>query len=262
MTKIDPYSLATVPVRQCYSATTLGEATAFVWERRDTLYLITNWHVVTCRNYTTGRHLANHAGEPNKLIALFNPKERTLDKLTRDVSLRDANEKPKWLVHPPHRHKVDVVAIPLSRSDGEVRFEPINKLDRDPLRVEIGMDVYVLGYPFGAPPPSLPVWKRGSIASEPQLARLTQNYFLVDTASRPGMSGAPVIRRSWGSHLTESGTSLQSRGATKFVGIYSGRLATNDPLDAQLGIVWPESLITEIIDAPTLDDAAAWSTVD
>ena len=73
----------------------------------------------------------------------------------------------------------------------------MNGLANAALRIEIGMEVFILGYPFEIKPPAYPVWKRGSIASEPQLALLTTDYMLVDTASRPGMSGAPVIRRSW-----------------------------------------------------------------
>jgi hypothetical protein len=41
--------------------------------------------------------------------------------------------------------------------------------------------------------------------------------------------------------------------ATKFIGVYSGRLASQDPLDAQLGFVWPASLIPEIIAGGRVD---------
>lgn len=107
---------------------------------------------------------------------------------------------------------------------------------------------------FGADPPSFPVWKRGSIASEPHLASITTDYFIVDTASRPGMSGAPVIRRSWGFHILDDGNNLGGVPfATRFVGIYSGRLHTDDPGDAQIGMVWPGRIIEEIIAGRTRD---------
>jgi hypothetical protein len=67
------------------------------------------------------------------------------------------------------------------------------------------------------------------------------------------MSGAPVILRSYGAHLVESGTSITKEPATRFLGIYSGRLKTKDSEDAQLGRVWPESFLTEIVDANTRD---------
>jgi hypothetical protein len=119
----------------------------------------------------------------------------------------------------------------------------------------IGMDVYVLGYPFGAEPPYFPVWKRGSIASEPELAGVGHFYFLIDSASRPGMSGGPVILRSVGTFVKENeALSTTARPATRFIGAYSGRLHTKDPLDAQIGMVWPRRWITEIIAHARPDD--------
>ena len=81
-----------------------------------------------------------------------------------------------------------------------VGLYPLNELANDPLVIGIGMEVFILGYPFKIAPPAFPIWKRGSIASEPELVRMTGGYLYVDTASRPGMSGAPVIRRSVGTH--------------------------------------------------------------
>jgi hypothetical protein len=34
---------------------------------------------------------------------------------------------------------------------------------------------------------------------------------------------------------------------TKFLGVYSGRLTSPDPLDAQLGMMWPAALLSEIV---------------
>jgi hypothetical protein len=110
------------------------------------------------------------------------------------------------------------------------------------------MEVFILGYPFEIKPPAYPVWKRGSIASEPELARLTTDYMLVDTASRPGMSGAPVIRRSWTNHMFEPGfVAVVNRPVNKFVGVYSGRVQVDHPHEAQIGLVWHGSLIEEVI---------------
>jgi hypothetical protein len=252
-TRIDPYSLAAVPIEQFFDGTPLGNASAFVWERQDRFYLVTSWHVVTCRNSDTGAHLADHAGEPNALRALFHPRENRFGTFAQDVRLRDEDGHPLWLYHPIHRRQVDIVAIPIAPLQGEGLLRPINRIQREPLSIQVGMDVFVLGYPFSSAPPSLPVWKRGSIASEPQLVGLGEKFYLVDTASRPGMSGAPVILRTYGAHLTDSGTSLTTAPATRFLGIYSGRLRTLDAADAQLGRVWPESLINEIIEAAVRD---------
>jgi hypothetical protein len=77
---------------------------------------------------------------------------------------------------------------------------------------------------------------------------------LVDSASRPGMSGGPVIRRSWGNHIMQDGgLSVGPGTGTRFVGVYSGRLHSNDANDPQLARVWPAPLIEQIIDVPTRD---------
>jgi hypothetical protein len=257
-TKIDHYSLSTVPIGQYFNDTSLGTATGFVWERHNRHFLITNWHVVTGRNNETAETLAAHGGVPNKLRTLFHPREGRFDTYPREIDLYDADGHPIWLWHPIHKRGIDVIAIALLPAGTEWKFRPINTLPHEPLSVQVGMDVFVLGYPFGVAPPSFPVWKRGSIASEPELVRIGLKYHLVDTASRPGMSGAPVVLRTYGAHLTESGPSLTTDPATRFLGVYSGRLYTSDAQDAQLARVWPESFITEIIDANTRD-VGSWT---
>lgn len=255
-TRIDPYSVATVPLQRMFGDTSLGNATGFVWQRHEKLYLITNWHVVSGRNADTGAPLSIYAGEPNALIALMRPKDNAIDTVTLRVPLKDEADKPLWLFHPVHKREVDVVAIPIANADGTWMARPINALPRNnELSIQVGMDVFVLGYPFGSAPPSLPVWKRGSIASEPQLVRLGDKFYLVDSASRPGMSGSPVILRSYGTHLTESGPSITTEPATRFLGIYSGRLIP-DTDAPQICRVWPESFIIEVIDANTADDGS------
>jgi hypothetical protein len=122
----------------------------------------------------------------------------------------------------------------------------------------IGMDVFILGYPFGSKTPALPVWKRGSIASEPDMVRNSKDatgYYLVDTASRPGMSGSPVILRSWSNHILESSmwtTSNDKLPIDRIIGVYSGRLKSKQE-EAQIGLVWHVDYIDQIIDAGIRD---------
>jgi len=146
------------------------------------------------------------------------------------------------------------VALPV-QPHADAEMHPINRMPNDNLPLQIGMDVFVLGYPFGIGTGGLPIWKRGSLASEPEILDPQRPYILIDTASRPGMSGSPIIRRSWGAHQLQGGAlSLGGSGvATKFVGIYSGRLATDNPTDAQLGIAWPSQLISDIISGQKRD---------
>lgn len=258
MIEIDFYSLTTVPIQQFANGQPMRSATAFVWRRGLQHYLITNWHVATGKNARTGE-LETEA-QPDMLRAMFNIRMNDFGKKIVDINIRDEARRPCWFAHPVRQRGSDVVAIPLPipGDDPIINMYPINS-DEKPkvdLAVKIGMDVFVLGYPFGADPPGFPVWKRGSIASEPHLTRPGPGYMLVDTASRPGMSGAPVIRRSWSQHFMEDGTNrpLASNSLTRFIGVYSGRLHTKDPSDAQIGMVWPAEDIEEIIGGAKLDE--------
>lgn len=209
---------------------------------------MTAWHVLSMRDFFTGCNLRDDAGRPNTLRTLFNIQTGSFDKQRWDIRIRDDDDRPLWLVHPVRRVDVAVLPVPFKPEELIIALYPLNLLAVARLRIEIGMEVFVLGYPFEIKPPAYPVWKRGSIASEPQLARLTNDYMLVDTASRPGMSGAPVIRRSWTNHLVEPGVvALVDTPLNKFIGVYSGRIPTDHPHEAQIGLVWDGSVIDEII---------------
>jgi hypothetical protein len=253
MTIIDAYSVASFPIEMFFNETNLSMGTAFNWEQSGKYYLVTNWHNVSGRDPNTGKHLSNSAAEPNQIRAWFNQKNALGQKVAKVLAIRDQDNSPLWLVHPDHKNKIDVVALPLE-SFADVEMYPINAMSHDDLSIQIGMDVFVLGYPFGIGPGGLPVWKRGSVATEPQLSPGNQLHIFIDTASRPGMSGSPVIRRSWATHMMQSGdVSMGAGTATKFVGVYSGRIASQDPLDASLGLTWPASFVSEIIFGAKVD---------
>jgi hypothetical protein len=94
----------------------------------------------------------------------------------------------------------------------------------------VGMECAIVGYPtshFGGL--MMPVWRRGSIASEPLLPIDGKPMFLLDAATSPGFSGAPVFRRHFGPlPQQQSDGSLKILAdrvmTTSFVGIYAGRL--------------------------------------
>jgi hypothetical protein len=250
MTTIDRLTLATIPLEQYFNNTRLGHGTGFMWRAAGKDCLVTNWHVLSMRDFfEPNKNLRPDGGRPNVLRGLFNIRTGSFDRQLLDMRVTDDDDKPLWLVHPVRR--VDVAVLPL---DLALPLYPINELANAKLRVAIGMEVFILGYPFNIELPGYPVWKRGSIASEPQLAPLTSalgsavkqsEYMLVDTAARPGMSGAPVIRRSWSNHDIEPNfVATVDTPIDRFIGVYSGRAHPNE---AQIGLVWNGSLIEEII---------------
>jgi S1-C subfamily serine protease len=251
--EIDIYSTSCLPIRMAFGDTELGLGTGFIWQSATESYLITNWHNVTGKNPFTGKHLSETAAEPDRLRVYWMKKSAPQQRVVHEHVLRDDAGAPTWLVHPSLRQKVDVVALPLQVPADAHPF-PINQLPADAITVPIATDVYVLGYPFGIGPAGLPIWKRGSIASEPQVLDPTRPCVFIDTASRPGMSGSPVIARASGAVAMEDGSVVMNQAsATRFVGVYSGRLHAADALDAQLGMMWPANFVREIVNGRTRD---------
>jgi hypothetical protein len=169
----------------------------------------------------------------------------------------EAMQEPVWYEHPTHGHKVDVVAIPLhERICATYRLFPINHIDFDAnFKTEVADDAFVVGYPFSETPVAqLPIWKRASIASEPDVNIDGLPKLLVDTATRSGLSGSPVIMQRIGIHGATGGKMIGSEiigRIRNFIGVYSGRIGS-DETKAQLGIVWKANVVEEIIDGKVL----------
>ncbi|OYV31971.1 MAG: hypothetical protein B7Z81_13455 [Acidocella sp. 20-61-6] len=121
------------------------------------------------------------------------------------------------------------------------------------MSILIGSDIFILGFPLGfAITGLLPVWKRGSVATEIDFDVNGLPSFIIDTATREGMSGSPVIARQFGGYTDTNHNVIMGSGpANKFLGVYSGRYVGGID-EAHLGIVWKAAVIDEIIDAPAL----------
>jgi len=259
---IDALSQCAFPLRLFFNETPLGHGTGFLWRVGKQLSLVTNWHVVTGRDPFTLKHISKTAAEPSRLTVIFwnsAGAERLFE-----TSLYDRHGNPIWRVHPALGRKADVVAFPAKLPWKHLSARAINDLPQTPLRTLVGSLLFILGYPFA--PERYPVWKLATVASEPALTPDLRPYLLVDSASRPGMSGAPVIQRGIGPvHIEdEIGWRLETLHApmTRFVGIYSGRLHTHSPLDAQLGMVWPASLVAEVVEGGVPDLPPKCPTVE
>ncbi len=118
------------------------------------------------------------------------------------------------------------------------------------LHIVAGDDAFVLGYPLrpddtGLP---LPLWKRATIATE---VEYHMPYYLIDTATRPGMSGAPVFARHSGLLAADSDPSHGQPGAFyRFAGIYTGRVLHTEPeFQAQVGKAFKPDAIEEMLEA-------------
>lgn len=252
-------SMMAFAIRPHFNEVCLGVGTGFLYQAADRTCLVTNWHNVTGRDPTTLEVIHSRAALPNRLeitphftVSGGNAGQIGHRLATFFLPLYEEAEmtEPKWLEHRRFGRKVDVAAIPLSESDvpGELELSVLSR-GETLLRVSVGMDALILGYPRGLSGGRFPIWKRGSIASEPyeDLDDLPKLY--IDSATREGMSGSPVFACSNGIvHLEGVRQSGVANGIVhRLIGVYSGRVG-NDQLGAQLGIVWKECALVEIIE--------------
>lgn len=259
----DRLSISTLYLRMMFSETKqeLATATGFIYELENHYYLITNGHNITRLNAMDGARLSQHAGFPDKIVTnclLWTADKKHLVRSTEDGNVRlyedEDNTIPCWYMHPEHGYTVDVIAIPIeatSNVPAHIHLNPLNKYEFETrFKPVITDDVFILGYPMNINNPMhMPIWKRATIASEPHYDMDNLPYFLVDTATRSGMSGSPVILQRDGLHIPDGELNAQSFWGTirSFVGIYSGRFEGTDMYQSQLGIVWKSKVIDEII---------------
>jgi hypothetical protein len=259
--RIDDLSLVSLRISAYFKDVELALGTAFIYVHEGQPYFITNWHNVTGRDPTTLKCLHKDVALPDRLQIKI-PYQGQDDSGARWVQwhlhmmplYEDEGESPMksiWYEHPEHRHNVDVVAIPFDGEESGIQpaNDPILNLAK--IRLRPSLDVFVLGFPRGmSGGANFPVWKRGSIASEPDIDIDGLPKIFIDTATREGMSGSPVYAEDVGfvmpEGVTEVGDALIGR-AKRFLGIYSGRIGADDDFKTQLGIVWKPAAIEEII---------------
>lgn len=195
------------------------------------------------------------------------------------------DDKALFYIHPTNWPRVDVVAIPfdpeaphtieMNLSAGEFRTMEMSLSATNsegvstavcPLQqyllpdavvaqrwlntVEVTEELFIPGYPQNVQDYyAQPVWKRATIASSVQTGWNREKKFLIDSASKSGMSGSPVLFYSPKGEVRIKGHSYHfGQDAAILAGIYVGRLGVTKEADPQVGIVWHRSVIDEIID--------------
>ncbi|RFP88028.1 hypothetical protein DZK27_09925 [Rhodobacteraceae bacterium 63075] len=231
-----------------------AKASGFFWRYEGDVYLITNRHNVTGRNsqnelikqcmptrlWAYFMHLAEDGPEPETFLYKQQALEYTLWE----------NGNPDWQEHPKGA-EIDVVAMQLKGLPYDVQcINDKAQYDWSPMA---GDDCFIIVYPQGLTAANkTPIWKRASIATEPELPFNNEPLFLCDTATREGMSGAMVVAKIVG-NFGKEGRDFDSNNRpqffgywTRFLGVYSGR--NGDEEDGfQLGRVWHAKLVEEIV---------------
>lgn len=223
----------------------------------------TNHHVISGKCLNTD-YLLDRGGRTPDTLRVYVPyrkNEDTEEWITTnydDFRVKDEEGHKLWTEMSVNSKLVDVAVLPVKIDDPRIRDicsaeEPMN----DDIHIELGSDAYVIGFPFGQTGGFLPIWKRASIASHVLIEPEGLPFFYVDTASRSGMSGSPVVYYEKRPIVFVNQSQNQiSRHFTKFIGVYSGRIgADSKEGDAQLGRVWRADVISELINRSKASEA-------
>ncbi|MCC5808448.1 MAG: trypsin-like peptidase domain-containing protein [Opitutales bacterium] len=240
-------------VEMMFDDLALACGTAFYFRKEEDNYLVTNWHNLSGRNPLNMQPLRSDGGVPNRLKIFGRNKLNFSESIDSVIELNDSEGVPIWLEHPKFGSSVDVAALPLGDVAKSEFFDLKFALeDIDPFQdwdVEVGEQVFILGFPFGiSSSHRLPVWKSATLASEPNIDIEGLPQILVDTATRQGMSGSPVVQYTRRPISISQKGKVFSRFRASFIGVYSGRILPKDHLEAQLGRVWKRECVEEVIE--------------
>jgi hypothetical protein len=158
------------------------------------------------------------------------------------------------LEHPIQGQETDIAALQIDPSHIGTAKDLLDLGGNDPdMFIDLGGDLFLPGYPLGLTAGgSLPLWKRASLASSLEFGEGINRHFFVDTATREGMSGAPCLAISNWRHYSLDRPSgkvhvVERPLSWRLLGVYSGRLNPSDSFEAQIGIVWRETLIDDVV---------------
>jgi hypothetical protein len=220
----------------------VGTATGFVVTQHDVDVLVTNVHVLR-------GDAADPPVPPDNVMVMHNEAGRLGSHVPTIERLYDDDGNPTWLEHPlVFGERVDVAGLRLRKIRGTDIYP--HDLWKPDLGIALGVSegVHIIGFPFGKTGGAalgLGIWVRGFIATEPRIGWNNLPCFLVDSRTRQGQSGSPVIfyQAGGGIPLAKGGVGLFGGVVEQFLGCYSGRINA----ESDLGIVWSKVAVQVVV---------------
>lgn len=253
---VEAASLMTTPVYLFDDTRQVSQGTGFFYGVKnpagviDTVFLVTNYHVVTGHSPGTSQ-----PGKGDRVVFYLHLDKDDPAKV-RQVALPLYSEAgvPLWEQSTDHP-AADVILLPMPQAAyaNIAMYVFVEDHTRTDIRIRPTSGATLLGYPFGFSDTTnrLPVWKTGHVASEPQVDFQGNPAFLVDVSAFPGMSGAPVLAVANGVYEDEREVMRTGR-VLRLLGVFSAmpviRSQTPGQADTslQLGYVWKAALIAEL----------------
>jgi len=246
---IDHLSTLSLKLELFYNDTYLSSGTGFLIKSNlGKNYLITNYHVLSGRRFDTGKCLSAKAAIPNKLKVWQHLEGYLGNWFLKEYELVNGKGENQWK-EIRYLDKLIDVAFLLIEGDENVKFNYLDiNLAKQDITIAPSEVVSIIGFPYGkSSDGKFPIWKTGHIASDYDLNYENKPIFLIDATTKEGMSGSPVFIYRKGCYKTSTGWVLNGV-ATRFLGIYSGRITGNDDRDIpDIGIVWKPEVLSEVM---------------
>jgi len=263
--KVEHLSLITTPVLLLKGDNVVSQGTGFyyvaVQGSQQILFLVTNYHVFSGSAPTEGK------APIGDNVIFYLHKDPDNPGLTKQIRFPIFNKigKPIWLSS-KEVLEADVAVIPIVSSlvaDAKV-FGISDDWTGGNVKLRPTSTITLIGYPYGFYDKKncLPVWKTGSMASEPEMDFEGKPLLLVDVSAFPGMSGSPTFAIAHGAYEMLEGAMTVGH-VNKFLGIFASQqvLRENKYLEEmtseskqgvvleqslQLGHIWKAKLISDI----------------
>jgi len=265
--KVDHLSLTTTPVNLYKGDVLVSQGTGFYYVRAheggQALFLVTNFHVLTGSSPAEKKPPIGD----NISFQFHESDEETGKVRTIKFPLFTKDQKPVWITSQAYPD-ADLAIIPILPT----LFKDCKMIcisadwAKKQMKVRPTTNVTLVGYPYGYydATNALPVWKTGTIASEPDIDFDGKPLVLIDVSAFPGMSGSPVFAVSAGMYEMAEGGNVTPGVVRQFVGIYASmqmigkdkfleqiihgaKLGIKDYESLQIGHVWKADLILETV---------------
>jgi hypothetical protein len=224
----------------------LATGTGFVVIHGAQPFLITNWHNLTGRHPETLEPMHYSGGTPDAVVINQNSSYGLGQWTARREPVLDADRRPLWREHPEHGREVDVVALPLT----DLHNVQLYPYDLAPLpselEIAVPQELSIVGFPFGLTVAGFfAIWVRGTIATEFEVDYNDLPMFLIDSRTRKGQSGSPVIFYTReGLFPVAGGLMFGTTHTHHLLGIYAGRVNK----ESDLGRVFKIRAIRDVIE--------------
>jgi hypothetical protein len=250
-----------------------GRGTGFHFrDPSGTVWLVTNWHVLTGRRPDDPSKFAGDAMTSPTSIGVAYQSTKDGQFLTHlKLALYEKDGTPAWYEY-RRDNGVDLAALPIQLPE-DVKCPCVQDFaDRDSEAFVPGLALTIVGmaFPHSSETP-YPIWKGARVASEPSYLAMGVPQVLIDTAGVPGMSGSPIYRISRGLMVPPeaaqalknfnsgsggsalkllSGLDLSQAkegNVLRFVGVYAGSTGSSDLEKLSLGRMFLASLVDLLV---------------